>query len=138
MRFLLDTNVVMHLANHARGHENILAHLRRVTAAQCALSAMSAYEVRYAIQRGPGRVKKENFERLEIAFRSVAVLPVTGDIAEAAAIVRAELTGKGIGIGEHDSIIAAHALALGLTCVTDNEKHFSRVRGLALENWRAA
>ena len=46
MRFLLDTNVVMHLANHARGHENILAHLRRVTAAQCALSAMSAYEVR--------------------------------------------------------------------------------------------
>ena len=138
MRFLLDTNVVMHLANHAKGYENILANLRRVTAAQCALSAMSAYEVRYAIQRGPGRVKKENIERLEIAFQSMAVLPVTGAIAEAAAIVRAELVGKGIGIGEHDSIIAAHAQALGLICVTDNEKHFSRVRGLALKNWRVA
>ena len=68
MRFLLDTNDVMHLVNHARGHENILANLCRATAAQCALSAISAYEVRYAIQRGPGWMKKENIERLEIAF----------------------------------------------------------------------
>ena len=63
---------------------------------------------------------------------------MTGANAEAAVIVRVELVGKGVGIGENDSIIAAHAKALGLICVTDNEKHFARVRGLVLENWRVA
>jgi tRNA(fMet)-specific endonuclease VapC len=32
-------------------------------------------------------------------------------------------------------LIAAHALALGLTLVTDNEREFSRVQGLSTENW---
>jgi tRNA(fMet)-specific endonuclease VapC len=38
-------------------------------------------------------------------------------------------------IGGNDLLIAAHALALGATFVTDNEGEFSRVGGLALENW---
>jgi tRNA(fMet)-specific endonuclease VapC len=41
----------------------------------------------------------------------------------------------GTPIGAHDMLIAAHALALGLTIVTDNEKGFTRVRDLAHENW---
>jgi hypothetical protein len=31
--------------------------------------------------------------------------------------------------------IAAHALSLDMTLVTNNEREFSRVRGLKLENW---
>jgi tRNA(fMet)-specific endonuclease VapC len=34
-----------------------------------------------------------------------------------------------------DRLIAAHALALGLTLVTNNQKHFSDVPGLRVENW---
>ncbi len=41
----------------------------------------------------------------------------------------------GTPIGAHDMLIAAHALALGFTIVTDKEKEFARVRGLARENW---
>jgi tRNA(fMet)-specific endonuclease VapC len=33
-------------------------------------------------------------------------------------------------------MIAAHALSLGLVLVTDNEREFSRVAGLQIENWR--
>jgi tRNA(fMet)-specific endonuclease VapC len=32
-------------------------------------------------------------------------------------------------------LIAAHALALRLTVVTDNIREFSRVPGLKVENW---
>jgi len=32
-------------------------------------------------------------------------------------------------------LIAAHALALGHTIVTDNEHEFARVENLPLENW---
>lgn len=38
-------------------------------------------------------------------------------------------------IGPNDLLIAAQALALGCTVVTDNEREFSRVNGLPLENW---
>jgi tRNA(fMet)-specific endonuclease VapC len=38
-------------------------------------------------------------------------------------------------MGANDMLIAAHALTLGHTIVTDNEREFARVDGLALENW---
>jgi tRNA(fMet)-specific endonuclease VapC len=38
-------------------------------------------------------------------------------------------------IGNHDLLIAAHALALDLTLVTANVREFRRVEGLRVENW---
>jgi len=49
--------------------------------------------------------------------------------------VRAQLERIGTPIGPNDMLIAAQALALGLTVVTDNEREFSRVPGLSVENW---
>ena len=46
-----------------------------------------------------------------------------------------QLAHRGSPIGDFDALIAAHALALALTLVTNNVKHFSRVDGLAVENW---
>ena len=56
--------------------------------------------------------------------------------AEHAASVRFALETRGTKIGTYDTLLAGHALALGLICVTDNTKEFSRVDGLTLENWR--
>ena len=47
----------------------------------------------------------------------------------------AQLEAAGKTIGGNDMLIAAHAVSLGLTIVTDNEREFSRVDGLPLENW---
>jgi tRNA(fMet)-specific endonuclease VapC len=47
----------------------------------------------------------------------------------------AELSRAGTPIGELDTMIAAHALSLDLTLVTNNMKHFSRVPRLRVENW---
>jgi tRNA(fMet)-specific endonuclease VapC len=49
--------------------------------------------------------------------------------------IRAELSAKGEMIGNNDRWIAAHAMAAGLTLVTNNEKNLRRVRGLKLQNW---
>jgi tRNA(fMet)-specific endonuclease VapC len=38
-------------------------------------------------------------------------------------------------MSDFDEMIAAHALALGATIVTDNTRHFERVDGLVLEKW---
>jgi tRNA(fMet)-specific endonuclease VapC len=50
-------------------------------------------------------------------------------------LVAAALARRGEPIGTFDTLLAAHALSLGLTVITNNTKHFSRVPGLALENW---
>jgi tRNA(fMet)-specific endonuclease VapC len=50
--------------------------------------------------------------------------------------VRSKLEASGTPIGPYDTQIAAHALALGATLVTDNVGEFERVAGLRVENWR--
>ena len=52
--------------------------------------------------------------------------------------VRVQLEKAGRPIGGNDLLIAAHALALGCTLVTDNEGELRRVEGLVVENWLRA
>ena len=57
------------------------------------------------------------------------------DVAPIAGKVRAELRRGGKPIGDLDSLIAAHALALGMVLVTHNTREFRRVKGLVVEDW---
>lgn len=63
--------------------------------------------------------------------------PLTADVAGHYATIRTHLERQGTPIGPNDTLIAAHALALGCTLVTDNETEFRRVPGLKVENWLA-
>jgi tRNA(fMet)-specific endonuclease VapC len=49
--------------------------------------------------------------------------------------IRTRLEQSGRPIGGNDLLIASHALALGCTLVTDNEREFMRVEGLEWQNW---
>jgi tRNA(fMet)-specific endonuclease VapC len=63
------------------------------------------------------------------------VLTLDEDAARHYREIRAVLESKGRPIGNNDLWIAAHARAAKLTLVTNNEREFSRVDGLAVENW---
>ena len=62
-----------------------------------------------------------------VAFDSLA--------ADAYADILSELEERGLPIGNLDVLIAACARAAGAVLVTNNQKHFSRVTGLGIENW---
>jgi len=49
--------------------------------------------------------------------------------------IRAFIEKNGQPIGPLDTLIAAHAISLGLTLVTNNEREFQRVPQLKVENW---
>ena len=66
---------------------------------------------------------------------AVAVAPFDQPAADRFAAVAASLARRGEPIGTFDTLIAAHALSLGATFVTNNAKHFERVVGLKTENW---
>ena len=63
-------------------------------------------------------------------------LPFDDRAAPGYARIRADLTARGMLIGPNDLMIAAIALANGLTLVTHNTTEFSRVTGLQLEDWQ--
>ncbi|HXE87080.1 MAG TPA: PIN domain-containing protein, partial [Hyphomicrobiaceae bacterium] len=63
------------------------------------------------------------------------VLPLQAPADAAYGVIRANLEKAGRPIAANDLLIAAHAISLGCTLVTDNERDFSRIRGLSAENW---
>lgn len=69
-------------------------------------------------------------------FPRLTILPFDFACAEAYGDVRAQLRASGRPIGEPDTLIAATALAHGLTIVTANVKHFARIPGLELRPFR--
>ena len=79
--------------------------------------------------------RAEARERLRelVHFLPAVALPETA--AETYGALRADLESKGEMIGNNDLWIAAHALAAGLTLITNNEREFRRVRGLKIQNW---
>jgi tRNA(fMet)-specific endonuclease VapC len=76
--------------------------------------------------------RESALERLRELSHALPALPLPEKAAETYGAIHAELASKG---DNNDVWIAAHALASGLTLVTNNEKGFRRVRGLKIQNW---
>ena len=78
---------------------------------------------------------ERNLESLEELRRVIPVVSLSTDSASAYGRVRKQLERAGMTSGGYDLMIAAHALSLGVTLVTNSIREFSRVEGLTLENW---
>lgn len=83
------------------------------------------------------RQRTAALERLNELLNWLPALPLPENAGHAYGAIRAELQTKGEMIGNNDLWIASHAVAEGLTLVTNNEKEFKRVRGLKVQNWAA-
>ncbi len=127
--FMLDTDSVSFaLRGEGRVGEAILA--RRPS--ELCISAITLSELRF----GAERRKSPKLDNLIEAFvADVAVMPFDEECARTFGKIGSVLAAKGSPIGEFDVLIAAHAITLDLTLVTNNVKHFKRVPGLKTENW---
>lgn len=76
-----------------------------------------------------------NLRLLERFFTPFRSLPFDDACSEQYALIRADLERTGKPIGPYDMMIAATALAHGLTLVTHNAGEFARVAGLKWEDW---
>jgi tRNA(fMet)-specific endonuclease VapC len=130
MRYLLDTNVVSDLVRNPQGR--VTQHIRSVGEALVCTSIIVAAELRYgATKRGSPRLTAQ----LEAVLGGLDVLPFEAPADAAYGLIRCRLERAGRPIGGNDLLIAAQAMALGCTVVTDNEGEFSRIEGLSNENW---
>jgi tRNA(fMet)-specific endonuclease VapC len=126
---MLDTDSVSFAL---RGHGQVGARLLDHAPSEICVSAITLAELRY----GADRRKSTKLHRLIATFiDTIAVAPFDEACAANFGKVATKLVAKGRPIGSYDTLIAAHALALGVILVTNNGKHFLQVDGLKIENW---
>lgn len=129
MKFLLDTDSVSYAL---RGEGGVGEQIQSHRPSDLGLSSITLAELRFGAERRRSR----RLHRLIDAFvGDVAVVPFDAEAAARFGKVASALASKGAPIGSLDTMIAAHALQLGLTLVTHNLKHFQRVRGLEVVDW---
>jgi tRNA(fMet)-specific endonuclease VapC len=129
-RYLLDTNIVSDLVRRPLGR--VAAGIARVGEENVCTSVVVAAELRYGVaKKGSAALS----ERVDAILRSLTVVPLDVPCDRTYGAVRARLERAGLAIGALDTWIAAHALSLNCTIVTNNEREFARVPELAIENW---
>jgi tRNA(fMet)-specific endonuclease VapC len=131
----LDTNVVIAVLKQEPAHL-LERFTRELLQGTLMLSSIVLFELRYGVANSARR--RENADRLAIFLQApIAVLPFEPEDADEAGELRAELKRTGTPIGPYDLLIAAQARRRGMLLVTANRSEFSRVSGLATENWIA-
>lgn len=131
MKYLLDTNICVHLMNRTRPDltRRVLSHHPD----DIGVSVITASELSYGVQKS--RRRAEAAAALARLLTGVRVLSFEQSAVEAYGRIRAELESRGLPIGPLDTLIAAHAQALRVVVVTNNMREFSRVRDLIVEDW---
>ena len=129
--WLLDTNICIYLIK--KQPERVVQRLRSLDISTVGVSSITVAELQYGVAKS--NRPEQNALALAALLAPLDVLAFDDAAAAVYGTVRAGLERAGTPIGSMDLLIAAHALALGRTIVTNNTREFSRVAGLKVENW---
>jgi tRNA(fMet)-specific endonuclease VapC len=128
MKFLVDTDTASYAIN---GNKKVLAKMK-ANIGNWAISSMTYHE----LVEGLMNCKNKEKELLITEFLDdVLVVEFTSVDAFESGRLSNLLRKIGKPIGELDTLIAGHALSLKTTLVSNNEKHYSKIKELKLENW---
>lgn len=131
VRYLLDTNICIYIAKH--NPPAVRARFEQLSADVLAMSVITLGELRHGAEKSQARTKA--LAALQQLQSAIQVMPLTHAVGESYGQIRSSLERTGQPIGNNDLWIAAHARAEGWVLVTNNEREFCRVEGLAVENW---
>lgn len=131
-RYLLDTNTAGCII---KGNvPTVRQRLARIPMEQVAISAVTEGELRY----GVARLDSARLEAIVAEFLlRLTIHPWDSGAAQSYGLLRATLEKQGQPMGNLDLMIAAHALALGLVLVS-NDQAFRRIKKLRVEDWTQA
>lgn len=129
--YLLDTNACIRILNGTS--PTLVAALESRHPSELHLCSIVKAELLYGARKS--RRVAENLETLRLFFEPFVSLPFDDSCSEHYGAIRAELEARGTLIGPNDLVIAATARAHDLTLVTHNAEEFTRVVGLAVEDW---
>jgi len=131
--FLIDTDILIY---SLKGDPLVVEHLNQSSACPKAISVVSYGELIYGAHKSAR--PNENLARVRRLGEILPVIDISPAIMEAFGSLKADLEHGGNRLDDFDLVIAATAITIGYRLVTNNEKHFSRIEGLEIENWTRA
>lgn len=130
-RYLLDTNICIYLIK--KHPPEVLDRFQQIQLKQLHIPTITLFELYYGIEKNNSQ--QRNLAALENFIAPLTIVDFTLDAAKKAAKIRNNLQKLGTPIGAYDIQIAAIAISLNMTLLTNNTREFERVKGLKLENW---
>ena len=127
---MLDTNICIYIIKNKP--KNVREKFMTFDIGALVLSSITVSELYYGVYKS--QYVEKNLLALEHFLRPFDIVDYDTKASIAYGKIRADLERKGTVIGGLDMQIAAHALSLELTLVTNNQKEFKRVLSLGLEN----
>ena len=128
-RYMLDTNTVSHVIKR---QPDVMAKLVEVPMHSVCISAITAGELAFGLAKRPQAIALK--AAVKEFLRRVEVMPWDDAVAQTYGSLRAQLHITGTPLAPLDLQIASHALHLKTTLVSD-DKAFTHVKNLQLENW---
>ncbi len=133
LRYLLDTNICIYIAKQSP--VEVLTRFERLSVGDVGMSTITYGELLYGAQKSLH--PKKTLAILEELAGLIPPLPISTEAGKFYGKIRSTLEKKGKMIGNNDLWIAAHAMSLNVTLVTNNLKEFSRISHLKTDNWVA-
>jgi len=130
MRYMLDTNICIHIIK--RRPPQVLRRLAALAQGSAVMSVVSYAELRAGLEIQTAN-RSQDASVLALLISRIPVLPFTESDAESFGVLRAAARDRRR--DTMDQLIAAHAVSVGLTLVTNNEADFKDYPGLRIENW---
>jgi tRNA(fMet)-specific endonuclease VapC len=131
MKVLLDTNICIYLIKQEL--YEVRTRFEDLVFGDAGVSSITVAELQFGVHKS--RYRERNRRALEQFLLPLIIVDFDNAAAEVYGAIRAALERQGTPIGPMDTLIAAHALSLDVTLVTNNEREFRRVPGLRVVNW---
>jgi tRNA(fMet)-specific endonuclease VapC len=130
MSYLIDTDIIIY---SLKGNNNVQNNLLEKKNISKAISVITYGELIFGAKKSKSREK--NLATVYRIGELFSVIELTKGIVETFGEVKASLQKKGKNVYDFDLLIGSTALFLNYTLVTNNEKHFSMIPDLRIENW---
>jgi tRNA(fMet)-specific endonuclease VapC len=132
MKYMLDTDISSYIIKG--GYGAVEQHLSRTSPTDICISAMTRAELLYGLKALPSR--HHLHQAVNRFLKVTTMLAWDGEAANFHAEIKYQLRSDGTPIGDMDMLIAAHAIAADATLVTNNTRHFKRIKlPLMMTNW---
>lgn len=129
-KYMLDTNICIYLMKHQP--PQVRARFAECFVGDVVISAITLGELEFGVACS-GNARSANETALTNFLENILVAPFEGRAAKAYGPLRAAQPDRNK--DALDKLIAAHAVSLGVTLVTNNEADFREFQGLKVENW---
>ncbi len=130
VKYLLDTNICIHLFKHQP--PSVAQKMADLKVGDIVISTVTLAELEHGVEREPS-LSADRRKALDNLIELIPVLDFDRKAARAYGRLRAH--GKHLGRHRFDTLIAAHAISSGAILVTNNTDDFKNIKGLEIVNW---